>query len=76
MTMLASDLNSLAMVLVEDFYRPARPSSTESERLAAARIILAVIGVLNVVTGVILAQTKGSALSMWFAISAIVWGVP
>ncbi len=74
MTMLASDLNSLAMVLIEDFYRPAQPSSTERERLVAARVILAIVGVLNVVTAVILAQTKGSALSMWFAVSAIASG--
>src|SRR5262249_22111031 len=74
MTMLASDLNSLAMVLVEDFYRPARPSASDGERLTAARMIVVVVGLLNVVTALVLVQTKGSALSMWFAVSAIASG--
>lgn len=74
MTMLASDLNSLAMVLVEDFYRKARPASTDRERLRAARGIVVLVGLLNVVTALILVRTKGSALSMWFAVSAIASG--
>jgi SSS family solute:Na+ symporter len=74
MTMLASDLNSLAMVLVEDFYRASRPASSDTERLRAARVIVVVVGLLNVVTALMLVQTKGSALSMWFAVSAIASG--
>lgn len=74
MTMLASDLNTLAMVLVEDFYRPARPRATDQQRLIAARVIVIVVGLLNVFTAMILVQTKGSALSMWFAVSAIASG--
>jgi solute:Na+ symporter, SSS family len=74
MTMLASDLNSLAMVLVEDFYRAARPAATDKERLRAARILVVIVGLLNIVTALILVQTKGSALSMWFAVSAIASG--
>lgn len=74
MTMLASDLNSLAMVLVEDFYRAARPNSTDKERLRAARVIVVVVGLLNVLTALILVGTKGSALSLWFAVSAIASG--
>jgi SSS family solute:Na+ symporter len=74
MTMLASDLNSLAMVLVEDFYRAARPASTDKDRLRAARVIVVFVGMLNIVTALILVQTKGSALSMWFAVSAIASG--
>jgi solute:Na+ symporter, SSS family len=74
MTMLASDLNSLAMVLVEDFYRAARPRSTDKERLRAARMIVIVVGFLNILTALLLVQTKGSALAMWFAVSAIASG--
>src|SRR5262249_21442184 len=33
-----------------------------------------IVGLLNVVTAMILVQTKGSALSMWFAVSAIASG--
>jgi SSS family solute:Na+ symporter len=74
MTMLGSDLNSLAVVLVEDFYRAARRSSGDRERLMAARVIIVVVGLLNAVTALILVQTRGSALSMWFAVSAIASG--
>ena len=74
MTMLASDLNSMAMVLVEDFYRAARPASTDKERLSAARVLVVIVGLLNVITALMLVQTKGSALSMWFAVSAIASG--
>ncbi|MGC4049670.1 MAG: sodium:solute symporter [Paludibaculum sp.] len=74
MTMLASDLNTLAMVLVEDFYRAARPSASDRERLKVARLLVVVVGLLNVITAIILVRTKGSALSMWFAVSAIASG--
>ena len=74
MIMLASDLNSLASVATEDFYRAARPHSTDRERLRAARIIVVVVGLLNVATALLLVQSKGSALSMWFAVSAIASG--
>lgn len=74
MTMLASDLNTLSMVLVEDFYRAARPAATDKERLKVARLLVVMVGLLNVITAIILVQTKGSALSMWFAVSAIASG--
>jgi SSS family solute:Na+ symporter len=74
MTMLASDLNSLAMVLVEDFYRAARPASSDRQRLRVARILVVTVGLLNVGTALMLVQTKGSALSLWFAVSAIASG--
>ncbi len=74
MTMLASDLNSLASVMTEDFYRAVRPHSTDRERLRAAKTIVAVTGMLNIATALLLVQSKGSALSMWFAVSAIASG--
>ncbi|MBI4893627.1 MAG: sodium:solute symporter [Acidobacteria bacterium] len=74
MTMLASDLNSLTVVATEDFYRAARPHSTDADRLNAARILVVVVGSLAALTALILAHTTGSALQMWFAVSAIVSG--
>jgi len=74
MTMLGSDLNSMAVVLVEDFYRAVRRSAGDRERLTAARVIVVTVGLLNAVTALILVQTRGSALSMWFAVSAIASG--
>jgi SSS family solute:Na+ symporter len=62
------------MVLVEDFYRAIRPASSDRERLGAARTIVVIVGLLNVVTALLLVRTKGSALTMWFAVSAIASG--
>lgn len=74
MTMLASDLNSLTVVGVEDFYRPMRPKADDRQRLRAARVMVVIVGALSAVTALILAHTKGGALQMWFAVSAIVSG--
>ena len=74
MTMLASDLNCLAVVGVEDFYRALRPRATDPQRLRMAKVLVAVIGALSAASALILAHTSGSALSMWFAVSAIVSG--
>jgi len=74
MTMLASDLNSLAVVLVEDFYRVARRGSADRERLRAGRLVVTVVGALSAVTAIVLAHSRGGALSMWFAVSAIFSG--
>jgi SSS family solute:Na+ symporter len=74
MTMLASDLNSLASVATEDFYRAARPGATDRERLRAAKTIVIIVGLLNAVTALALVHSKGSVLSMWFAVSAIASG--
>ncbi|MFB3825697.1 MAG: sodium:solute symporter [Bryobacteraceae bacterium] len=74
MSMLASDLNSLAMVGVEDFYRGLRPHATDRQRLRMGKIIVAAFGALAALTAVILAHTSGSALSLWFSVSAIASG--
>ncbi|PYV07836.1 MAG: sodium transporter [Acidobacteria bacterium] len=74
MSTLASDLNCLAVVAVEDFYRRFRPDSTDQQRLRTGKLVVAVAGALAVGTGILLAQTGGGALSMWFAISSIVSG--
>lgn len=74
MTMLASDLNCLAAVGVEDFYRALRPRATDRERLRAARILIVAVGALSAACALLLAHAKGNALSMWFAVSAIVSG--
>ena len=74
MANLSSDFNSLAAVGVEDYYRIARPAATERQRLFVAKIIVAVCGSLCMVIATVLAHTKGSALSMWYTVSAIVGG--
>lgn len=74
MSMLASDLNSLAVVGVEDFYRGFRPHATDRQRLRMGKVIVATFGALAALTAVILAHTSGSALSLWFSVSAVASG--
>jgi SSS family solute:Na+ symporter len=74
MANLSSDLNSLAAVGVEDYYRVARPDSTDRQRLWVAKAIVAFFGFLCVVFATALAHTHGTALSLYYTISAIVAG--
>jgi len=74
MANLSSDLNSLAAIAVEDYYRVLRPASTERRRLAVAKVVVAICGVLCIVIATALAHTNGTALSLWYTISAIVAG--
>ena len=74
MANLSSDLNSLAAIGVEDYYRAIRPNSTQRQRLFVAKIIVAIAGVLCMVVATVLAHTAGVALSLWYTVSAIVAG--
>lgn len=74
MTMVASDLNSLSAVGVEDFYKPWRPNSTDAERLRLAKALVAVGGVGAAATAMVIARAQGNALALWFAVSAIASG--
>jgi SSS family solute:Na+ symporter len=74
MANLSSDLNSLAAIGVQDYYRVLRPDSTERRRLQVAKAIVAVCGGLCMVIAVALAHTHGTALGLWYTISAIVAG--
>jgi len=74
MCALASDLNSFSVVGVEDIYRLFRPQASDTRRLRIGHYIVAVCGALCVATAVLLAHTSGSALSMWFTVSAIASG--
>jgi SSS family solute:Na+ symporter len=74
MANVSSGLNSIAATGVEDYYRVLRPDSNERQRLRAAKMIVAVCGLLCIVIAAALAQTNGTALSLWYTISAIVGG--
>jgi solute:Na+ symporter, SSS family len=74
MTMVASDLNSLAAVGVQDFYKPIRPESTDEQRLRVAKLLVAAGGVGAAATAMLISRAQGNALSMWFAVSAIASG--
>ncbi len=74
MANLSSDLNALSAVGVEDYYRAIRPHSTDRQRLLCAKFLVAAFGALCVVVATALAHTNGTALSMWYTVSAIAAG--
>jgi len=74
MSGLASDLNCLAVVCVEDFYGFFKKGSSDKKRLNIAKIIVGVSGMMAVSSGLLLAKTQGTALSMWFTVSSIASG--
>jgi len=74
MAMLASDMNCLATIGTEDFYRMARPHSTDKQRLFAGRMIVAGSGVAAACVAIRLSHSNGSALSLYYTITAIVAG--
>lgn len=74
MSGLASDLNCIAVVGVEDFYRSLRPDAGDAQRLRVGKVIVACCGVLCLAIALVLSHSKGGALSMWFSISAIASG--
>jgi SSS family solute:Na+ symporter len=74
MCALASDLNSLSAVGVSDIYRFVRPDADDRRRLKAGKYMVAGCGICCMVAAIGLAQTKGSALSMWFTVSALASG--
>ncbi len=74
MSGLASDLNCLAVVCVEDFYGFFRKGSSDRRRLNIAKIIVGITGMSAVATGLLLAHTRGTALTMWFTVSSIASG--
>jgi solute:Na+ symporter, SSS family len=74
MATLSSDLNCLSVVVVEDFYAKLRPQATDQRRLWTAKCFVAVFGLLAVISAIQLGHSQGTALSLWYTVSAIVAG--
>jgi SSS family solute:Na+ symporter len=74
MSMLASDMNCLSAVVVEDFYGLAAPRSTDRQRLRVGRMTVVLGGVAAAALGVLLAATRGGALALYFTMTAVVAG--
>jgi len=74
MAMLASDMNCLSVIAVEDFYKLARPRSTDRELLRTGRIIVALSGIAAALVALRLAHTQATALSLYYTITAVVAG--
>ncbi len=74
MSTLASDLNCLSAVGVEDYYRRLRPQSTDRQRLFMGKWIVAVCGAASVVIAIVIALAGERALSLYFTMSSILTG--
>jgi solute:Na+ symporter, SSS family len=74
MSTMSSDLNCLSVVGVEDYYRRARPNATDRERLLAGKIIVAACGAIAVGIALYIAGKGQSALTLYYAATAIVAG--
>jgi len=74
MSMLASDLNCLGVVVVEDFYRHFAPQSTDRQRLRIGKLSVALCGLLAIAVALRLSNTEGAALSLYYLATAIVAG--
>jgi SSS family solute:Na+ symporter len=74
MSMLSSDMNCLAAVAVEDFYNLSRPQSNDRQRLKAGKAIVVLSGFAAAGSAWVLAHSQGSALSLYYTITAIVAG--
>jgi SSS family solute:Na+ symporter len=74
MAMLASDMNCLAVIGTEDFYRLMAPRSTDRQQLRMGKLIVAATGIAAAAIAVKLAHSQGEALSLYYTISAVVAG--
>jgi SSS family solute:Na+ symporter len=74
MSMLASDLNCLGLILVEDFYSHFFPRHTDLQRLRFGKISVILCGALAIAVALRLSSTQGTALALYYTLTAIVAG--
>ena len=74
MSMLASDLNCLGLILVEDFYSHFFPHHSDAQRLRFGKISIVLCGALAITVALRLTSTHGSALALYYTATAIVAG--
>jgi SSS family solute:Na+ symporter len=73
-SMLASDMNSLSLICVEDFYRHLRPHATDRQRLRVGKVIVVLAGTSAVLVATLLAHIGGPALTLYYTVTAIAAG--
>jgi SSS family solute:Na+ symporter len=74
MAMLASDLNCLAMIIVEDGYRLLRPASADRAQLRVGRIAVLGVGVAALAVAWALIHSQGTALALYYGVMSVVAG--
>ena len=74
MSMLASDLNCLGLILVEDFYSHYFPGNTDAQRLRFGKVSIVLCGALAITVALRLSNTRGSALAAYYTATSIIAG--
>jgi SSS family solute:Na+ symporter len=74
MAMLSSDMNCLATIAVEDLYGLACPRSTDRERLKVGKGVVVLAGLAAAAMALRLSHSEGTALSLYYTITAIAAG--
>ena len=74
MSMLASDLNCLGLILVEDFYSYFFPRHSDAQRLRFGKTSIVLCGGLAIAVALRLTSTRGSALALYYTATAILAG--
>jgi SSS family solute:Na+ symporter len=72
MSTMSSDLNCLAVVAVEDYYRRLRPDAPDRRRVAVGKIIVGLCGLIAVGVGIVIAWKSESVLALYYAVTSIV----
>lgn len=74
MSMLASDLNCVGLIIVQDFYAQFFPERSDSQRLRMGKVIIVVCGLLALAEAMVLTRTHSSALALYYTVTAILAG--
>jgi SSS family solute:Na+ symporter len=74
MSTLASDLNCLSAVGVEDYYRKLRPNASDARRVFMGKVIVGVCGLAAVGIAALIAWKSERVLSLYYAVSSIISG--
>ncbi len=74
MSMLASDLNCLGLILTEDFYSHFFPRHSDEQRLRFGKVSIVLCGALAIAIAMRLSSTHGTALALYYTATAIVAG--
>lgn len=70
MSMLASDLNCLAVITTEDFYAQLFPRRTDRRKLVVGKLSVGICGLVAIAVAFRLATTTGGALALYYTIVA------
>lgn len=74
MSMVASDLNCVGLILVQDLHSQFYPRCTDAQRLRFGKLAIALCGLLAIAVALGLTYSHGSALALYYAATAILAG--